>query len=242
MDKKDKLFSKKLSEINNFNFDEKVAEVFPDMIKRSVPGYESIIHHLGTFARLFVTDNSNVYDLGSSLGAASMSIRRNITSKGVKIFAVDNSEAMVERSQKIFNAYASDVDIEVLLDSIENIDIKNASMVVLNFTLQFVEKSQRCLLLEKIAKGLNSGGLLVLSEKIHFNNPVTQKLIDDMHFDFKRENGYSELEISQKREALQDILIPETFDEHRNRLISSGFRSADIWYQQYNFASMVAIK
>jgi len=242
MDKKDKLFSKKLSEINNFNFDEKVADVFPDMIKRSVPGYESIIHHLGTFARLFVTDNSNVYDLGSSLGAASMSIRRNITSKGVKIFAVDNSEAMVERSQKIFNAYASDVDIEVLLDSIENIDIKNASMVVLNFTLQFVEKSQRCLLLEKIAKGLNSGGLLVLSEKIHFNNPVTQKLIDDMHFDFKRENGYSELEISQKREALQDILIPETFDEHRNRLISSGFRSADIWYQQYNFASMVAIK
>jgi len=212
------------------------------MKKRSVPGYESIIHHLGTFARLFVTDNSNVYDLGSSLGAASMSIRRNITSKGVKIFAVDNSEAMVERSQKIFNAYASDVDIEVLLDSIENIDIKNASMVVLNFTLQFVEKSQRCLLLEKIAKGLNSGGLLVLSEKIHFNNPVTQKLIDDMHFDFKRENGYSELEISQKREALQDILIPETFDEHRNRLISSGFRSADIWYQQYNFASMVAIK
>ncbi|MFT5451869.1 MAG: tRNA (cmo5U34)-methyltransferase [Enterobacterales bacterium] len=242
MDKIDKVFSQPLKEIDDFNFDDKVAEVFPDMIKRSVPGYEQIIRHLGTFARLFVTDSSNVYDLGSSLGAATLSMRRNITASNVKMIAVDNSASMVERSKTVFSAYGSDIPVDVVLDNIENIDIQNASMVVLNFTLQFIDKETRTSLLENIVNGLKPGGLLVLSEKIHFNNPVTQKLIDDMHLDFKRENGYSELEISQKREALQDILIPETFDEHRERLLNVGFRSADIWFQQYNFASMVAIK
>jgi len=238
----DTVFSKPLGEVGDFNFDDKVAEVFPDMIRRSVPGYESIIKHLGTFSRLFVTDNSNVYDLGSSLGAASMSMRRSISASGVNIIAVDNSASMVKRSQKIFAAYESPTPINIIHGNIEDVDISNASMVVLNFTLQFIDKDSRAALLKKIADGLNPGGLLVLSEKIHFTNPVTQKLIDDMHLDFKRENGYSELEISQKREALQNILIPETFDEHRQRLLSVGFRSADIWYQQYSFASMVAIK
>lgn len=242
MSKIDKVFSKPLNEIEDFNFDEQVTDVFPDMIKRSVPGYESIIRHLGTFARLFVKDHTNVYDLGSSLGAASLSMRRNINAENVNIIAVDNSASMVERSRKIFAAYESTIPVEVIQDGIENIEIDNASMVVLNFTLQFIEKDSRKQLLQKIADGLNPGGLLVLSEKIEFSNPVTQKLIDDMHLDFKRENGYSELEISQKREALQNILLPETFDAHRNRLLSVGFRSADIWYQQYNFASMVAIK
>jgi len=242
MDKIDKVFSQPLKEIDDFNFDDKVAEVFPDMIRRSVPGYESIIRHLATFARLFVTDNSNVYDLGSSLGAATLSMRRSITASNVKMIAVDNSASMVDRSKKVFSAYGSDIPVDVVLDNIENIDIQNASMVVLNFTLQFIDKETRTLLLKNIVNGLKPGGLLVLSEKIHFNNPVTQKIINDMHLDFKRENGYSELEISQKREALQDILIPETFDEHRDRLLNVGFRSADIWFQQYNFASMVAIK
>ena len=242
MTKIDKLFSKPLDDVKDFDFDDVVAEVFPDMIKRSVPGYESIIRHLGTFARLFVTDNSRVYDLGSSLGAASISMSQNIRAAGVEIIAVDNSASMVKRSEKIIAAFKSDIPIKVVLDNIGNVDISSASMVVLNFTLQFIDKKHRSTLLKKIADGLNPGGLLVLSEKIHFNNPVTEKLIDDLHLDFKRENGYSELEISQKRDALQDILVPETFDEHRNRLLSVGFRSADIWYQQYNFASIVAIK
>ncbi|PCJ49247.1 MAG: carboxy-S-adenosyl-L-methionine synthase CmoA [Gammaproteobacteria bacterium] len=242
MDKVDKVFSEPLNEVDDFNFDDKVADVFPDMIKRSVPGYERIIRHLGTFARLFVTDSSNVYDLGSSLGAATLSMRRSISASNVKMIAVDNSVSMVERSKKLFSAYGSDIPVQVIKQDIETVEISNASMVVLNFTLQFIEKAKRTDLLQNIVKGLNPGGLLVLSEKIHFSNPATQKLIDDMHLDFKRKNGYSELEISQKREALQDILIPETFDEHRNRLLSAGFRSADIWFQQYNFASIVAIK
>ena len=242
MSKIDKVFSEPLGDIESFNFDDRVAEVFPDMIKRSVPGYDSIIKHLGTLARLFVTDNSMVYDLGSSLGAASLSMRRNITASGVKIVAVDSSTSMIERSKKILAGYESDIPIQLIQNNIEQVSIVNASMVVLNFTLQFINITKRQALIKNIADGLNPGGLLVLSEKIHFQNPVTQSLVEDMHIEFKRENGYSELEISQKREALQDILVPETFDQHRNRLLEAGFRSADIWYQQYNFASIVAIK
>ncbi|RLA01988.1 MAG: carboxy-S-adenosyl-L-methionine synthase CmoA [Gammaproteobacteria bacterium] len=242
MSKIDKVFSEPLKNIDDFNFDDRVAEVFPDMIRRSVPGYESIIRQLGTFARLFVTDNSRVYDLGSSLGAATLSMRRGIETQNVQIIAVDNSKSMIERSQKILAAYDSEIPVQLIQDDIENVAISNASMVVLNFTLQFIDKNNRALLLEKIFEGLNPGGLLVLSEKIYFENPVTQKTIDDMHLDFKRENGYSELEISQKREALQDILVPESLDEHKMRLLDAGFRSADVWYQQYSFASIVAIK
>ena len=242
MDKEDKVYAQPISDVSAFDFNDHVAAVFPDMIKRSVPGYDSIIKHLGTFSKLFVTDDSNVYDLGSSLGAASMSIRRSIIAKNVEIIAVDNSASMVKRSKSIFDAYSSEIPITVLEDNITNVSINNASMVVLNFTLQFIEKQLRTELLAKIHNGLNPGGLLVLSEKVHFNNPVTQKMVDDLHLDFKRENGYSELEISQKREALQDILIPETIEEHRERLLSVGFRSADVWFQQYNFASIVAIK
>ena len=146
MDKIDKVFSQPLIEIDDFNFDDKVAEVFPDMIKRSVPGYERIIRHLGTFAKLFVTDDSNVYDLGSSLGAATLSMRRHITASNVNMIAVDNSASMVVRSKKVFSAYGSKIPVDVVLDSIENINIQNASMVVLNFTLQFIDKETRTLL------------------------------------------------------------------------------------------------
>jgi len=239
---KDNIFSNELSKIDDFDFDESVTAVFPDMIKRSVPGYETIIRQIGAFARLFVTENSNVYDLGSSLGAASLSVRGSLLVKGVNIVAIDNSAAMVSRSKNIFASYESDTKVKVIQGDIENCNIKNASMVILNFTLQFVELSKRQKLIQRIYDGLNKNGILILSEKLLFTNTTTQSFIEELHHEFKRENGYSELEISQKREALQDILIPESFDTHRNRLLSSGFRSADIWYQQYNFASFVAIK
>ena len=221
---KDTIFSAPIEKLGDFTFDEQVAEVFPDMISRSVPGYSNIITAIGMLASRFVTPNSNVYDLGCSRGAATLSIRRNVANvPNVRLIGVDNSQPMVDRAVQYLNAYHSDVPVEILCDDIRQIEIKNASMVVLNFTLQFLPPEDRLALLKKIYQGLNKGGVLVLSEKFNFNEAAMNELLIDLHHQFKRANGYSELEVSQKRTALENVMRTDSIETDKKRLQSVGF-------------------
>ena len=238
----DKIYAQPHSSIDKFKFDNNVAGVFDDMIRRSIPNYEQIISSIGDIAAKCAQENTHVYDLGCSLGTATISMRRKISTENVKIIAVDNSESMIQRCQEHINAYRSTVPVELVCADINNIEIKNASVVVLNFTLQFLEPSARKQLLTKIYNGLVAGGVLVLSEKLSFSKTCIHQLLDDLHLDFKRANGYSELEISQKRTALEDVMRTETAEDHIQRLTECGFTQASIWFQCFNFASMVAIK
>ncbi|UAB69262.1 carboxy-S-adenosyl-L-methionine synthase CmoA [Vibrio sp. SCSIO 43132] len=242
MSHKDTIFSTPIEKIGDFTFDANVAEVFPDMIQRSVPGYSNIISAIGMLAERFVEPQSNIYDLGCSLGAATLSMRRHISKEGCKIIAVDNSEAMVERCKLHVNAYRSDTPVEVIEADIRDIDIENASVVVLNFTLQFLSPEDRQNLLEKIYRGLRKGGILILSEKYVFENETANELLIDLHHDFKRANGYSELEISQKRSAIENVMRPDSIQMHKDRFESIGFSSNEVWFQCFNFGSMFAIK
>ncbi len=242
MNNRDNIFASQIDNIGNFAFDEKVAEVFPDMIQRSVPGYSNIISAIGMLAQRFVTPDSHIYDLGCSLGAATLSIRRNIQQPGCKIIAVDNSKAMVERCKRHVNAYRADTPVEVTEADIRDISIENASMVVLNFTLQFLSPDDRLSLLEKIYSGLRPGGVVILSEKYVFDDATANNLLIDLHHDFKRANGYSELEISQKRSAIENVLIPDSVTAHKQRLTDIGFSSVEQWFQCFNFGSMFAVK
>ncbi|CCN71002.1 carboxy-S-adenosyl-L-methionine synthase CmoA [Vibrio nigripulchritudo] len=242
MSHKDTIFSTPIEKIGDFTFDANVAEVFPDMIQRSVPGYSNIISAIGMLAERFVEPQSNIYDLGCSLGAATLSMRRHISKEGCKIIAVDNSEAMVERCKLHVNAYRSDTPVEVIEADIRDIDIENASVVVLNFTLQFLSPEDRQNLLEKIYRGLRKGGILILSEKYVFENETANELLIDLHHDFKRANGYSELEISQKRSAIENVMRPDSIQMHKDRFENIGFSSNDVWFQCFNFGSMFAIK
>lgn len=239
---KDTIFAAPIEKIGDFTFDEAVAEVFPDMIQRSVPGYSNIITAIGMLASRFVTEHSNVYDLGCSRGAGILAIRRSVNVQGVNIIGVDNSVAMVERCRNHINAYYSTIPVEILLDDIRQIEIKNASMVVLNFTLQFLPPNDRLSLLQKIYQGLNPNGILVLSEKFTFHNETMNELLIDLHHTFKRANGYSELEVSQKRTALENVMRPDSIDTHKQRLQQAGFSQIELWFQCFNFGSMVAVK
>lgn len=239
---KDTIFAAPIEKIGDFTFDESVAEVFPDMIQRSVPGYSNIITAIGMLAGRFVTPHSNVYDLGCSRGAGILSVRRNVSAEGVQIIGVDNSEAMVERCRNHINAYHSDIPVNILLDDIRHIEIKNASMVVLNFTLQFLPPNDRLSLLQKIYNGLNPNGVLVLSEKFTFNDEKMNELLIDLHHTFKRANGYSELEVSQKRTALENVMRTDSIETHKQRLAQVGFNQVELWFQCFNFGSMVAVK
>ncbi|MGI2261589.1 carboxy-S-adenosyl-L-methionine synthase CmoA [Shewanella sp. GXUN23E] len=238
----DTIYAQPAAEIADFQFDSRVAGVFGDMIRRSVPGYAQIIATIGDFAHKYVKPETRVYDLGCSLGAATLSVRRRIDGRDCEIVAVDNSESMVNRCRENLSAYVSDTHVELLLGDIRDVDISNASMVILNFTLQFLPPDDRKQLLEKIFQGLNKGGILVLSEKLRFEDPAIQELLDAQHLDFKRANGYSELEISQKRSALENVMRPDPLSLHEKRLTDIGFRHVSPWFQCFNFASMVAIK
>lgn len=239
---KDALYASPLGEIPDFTFDETVARVFPDMIRRSVPGYGTIISAIGMLAGRFAREESFCYDLGCSLGAAALSMRRNIRARDCRIFAVDNSPAMARRCRENIVADGAGVPVDVICADIRDVAIQGASVVVLNFTLQFIPLADRLGFLEKICRGLLPGGVLILSEKLSFSDPRQQALQVEMHHAFKKAQGYSDLEISQKRAALEQVLIPETLEVHRARLRAAGFASAEIWFQYFNFASLIALK
>lgn len=239
---RDSLYADAGRAAEKFVFDEKVADVFNDMIHRSVPGYDAIIAMIGVLAERYARRATNCYDLGCSLGAVTLEIERNIKNRDCRIFAIDNSQAMVDRLQSKIARDRNLDTISVILDDIRNTRVINASMVVLNFTLQFVALEERTELIQGIFAGLLPGAILVLSEKIAFPDEQENNFQIDMHHEFKKLQGYSELEISQKRAALENVLIPDTRNSHVERLRQAGFSQVHVWFQCFNFVSIVAVK
>ena len=238
----DKIYANPHQNLADFSFDDQVARVFPDMIKRSVPGYSHIIGTIGILAERYAQPNSRIYDLGCSLGAASLAMRHRVGAPGVTIIAVDSSAAMLARSTDFLDLEDSPIPVETLCADITTLDIENCSFAVLNFTLQFVRLEQRLDTLKRIYAGLLPGGALVLSEKLAFDDAEQEALLIKHHHDFKRANGYSDLEIGQKRQAIERVLIPETAQDHIHRLQQAGFGQVSQWFQSFNFASFIAIK
>jgi tRNA (cmo5U34)-methyltransferase len=242
MKKKDSLYSEKQNSIAQFKFDKKVTEAFDDMIERSVPGYGTTISMLGIIAEKYSQADSYCYDLGCSLGAATLAMRRNIKQSGCSIVSVDNSEPMIEKCQERIAAENSQVPVKLVCADIRDVAIRNASIVVLNFTLQFIAPEKRETLLKKIYDGMLPSGVLILSEKISFDNKQVEELNIEMHHAFKRSHGYSDLEVSQKRTALEKVLTPETIEAHQQRLKNAGFQTSTVWFQCLNFISIAAIR
>ena len=242
MNQKDLIFSSQIMVPGDFVFDDRVVNVFPDMINRSVPGYALIIPMIGLLARRYAQHGSRIYDLGCSLGAATLAMSQAIKVQEVEFIAVDNSAEMIGGLNDILAQQGSCVPVKTLVEDIRSTVISDASVVVLNFTLQFVSPADRLQLIQGIAGGLRSGGILVLSEKLCFEDALEQERQTAWHHDFKRAQGYSELEIARKRDALENILKPENAGMHRARLIEAGFSEVYQWFQGFSFASFVAIK
>jgi len=223
---------------NGFVFDDKVASVFADMIRRSVPGYGQTLQMVELLAHEYAQDGTRLYDLGCSLGAATMALNRGAAGKACHIIGVDSSPAMVDRCRTMLHGET----VEILCQDILETDIENASVVVLNFVLQFIAKEERPGLITDIYEGLHEGGVLILSEKIAFDDADENRRQTELHEAFKRAQGYSDMEISRKRTALEHVLIPETQAVHHARLKQAGFSTSNTWFQCFNFVSMIAVK
>jgi tRNA (cmo5U34)-methyltransferase len=237
----DTLYSQPLEAITGFVFDQSVVRVFQDMIGRSVPGYATLLSMLPVLAQQYAQDNSHCYDLGCSLGAVSLALRHSIDRNNLDIIAVDNSPDMITQCETYFNQDNHPIPVKLHCADVTDIEIHDASIVVMNFTLQFISPEKRQSLIDSIYSGLKPGGVLVLSEKLLFSDHE-QLLMNTLHQKFKKLNGYSDLEISQKRSALEHVLISDTLETHKQRLQSAGFTSSTLWFQCFNFVSLLAIK
>jgi tRNA (cmo5U34)-methyltransferase len=239
---RDRIYAEPADAVATFTFDEKVARVFPDMIKRSVPGYSTVIAMTGVLAAEYAQPDSVCYDLGCSLGEGSFAMLQKLHADNATVIGVDNSEAMLDKCRQTLNAAESDTGFELVCADILDIQFKPSSVIVMNYTLQFIALEQRETLLKRLFDSLLPGGVLLLSEKVRFQDEILNREMIELHHAFKKANGYSDLEISQKRTALENVLVPETPEVHHQRLKSVGFNRVDTWFQCFNFMSLIAFK
>jgi len=242
-DQPDRLFAKPLNPVPDFAFNQDVARVFNDMIRRSVPGYPLLVEQISLLATRFAKSNSLLYDLGCSLGAVTFELRK-IKASGARVIAVDNSAAMLERCRANLALTSKDhplLPVELVQADILQLKWQPASVVVINFTLQFIPPDQRLCLLQRIRQNLMPGGVLILSEKLRFTDESTEQLLTELHLDFKRKGGYSELEIAQKRDALENVMQPDSLQTHQQRLLQAGFSQVHPWFQCLNFGSILSV-
>ncbi len=238
MTQRDQIFREPQQQIVDFVFDDKVADVFPDMIRRSIPGYETVIPITGLLAAGHLKQNglpARAYDLGCSVGATTMALLRQLGDTACEIVAVDNAEPMIQRA----SASITDPRVRFVCEDVRNIRLEPAGAVLLNYLLQFLPPVDRLPLLRHIRAALAPEGLLIVSEKIAFEDAEEGAFFDAAHLQYKRANGYSELEISQKRTALENVMITDTEAAHRARFHAAGFTRIRRWYQCLNWASFL---
>jgi tRNA (cmo5U34)-methyltransferase len=244
MTERDRLFAAPSAEGQAFVFDERVVQVFPDMINRSVPGYALIVPLMALLARRYAQDGTHLYDLGCSLGAVALAMSDVVQAQNARIIAVDKSPAMIAELKRLLASGAASGRTPIVprCEDVLATDMEQASVVAMNFTLQFVDPAQRSVLMRKIHDGLLPGGALLLSEKVRFETGEEEALQTAWHHDFKRAQGYSELEIARKRDALENVLHTETLARHRQRLLEAGFSRVYQWFQGLGFVSLIALK
>jgi tRNA (cmo5U34)-methyltransferase len=226
----------------DFVFDSTTAKVFDDMVSRSVPFYHEIQRMTGEIAADFAVEGTNLYDLGCSTGTSLLALDP-VVHPSVRFIGVDNSAEMLEKAQQKLAEHDLRRPYELVeADLNQGVAIENASVVILTLTLQFVRPLNRNRVVGNIARGINDQGCLILVEKLLMDDSLFNRLFIKYYYDMKRRNGYSDLEIAQKREALENVLIPYRPEENRAMLLSEGFRHCEEFFRWYNFAGMLAVK
>jgi len=233
----DKVFEKSITK--QFEFDEEVASVFDDMLNRSVPFYKEMQRLSINFACNFLEENDSVYDLGCSTASTLIELSKHCD-KNLNLIGIDNSEAMLARASKKAKAFGVDIDLRNA--DLHDSSYEHAKLILSNYTLQFIRPLQREKLVKKIHDSLEENGIFIFSEKVISSNSILNKQSIDEYYDFKKDQGYSEFEISQKREALENVLIPYTEDENKKMILDAGFSHCETIFKWVNFATFVAIK
>ncbi len=226
----------------DFRFTEGVAEVFDDMLSRSVPGYEQVVGMSAQLLARFLRNGDRVYDLGCSTGATLLKLAKRLEQLNLRFTGIDNSPPMLAKARLKAEMYGKNDQLAFIEDDILHTALDEAGAIILNYTMQFIRPVLRLDFLKKISAALRPGGVLIISEKILSPDPLINRAFIDCYHDFKRSQGYSELEISRKREALENVLIPFTLAENIDLLQRAGFQRVEPFCQWFNFVAILAVK
>lgn len=225
----------------DFRFDDKTAAVFDDMVSRSVPFYGEMQRMATEIAADFAVEDTNLYDLGCATGTTLLALDP-VVSPSVQFVGVDNSDDMLEKARQKLTPRLTRPFKLMQADLNQGLIVEHASVVVMILTLQFVRPLYRTRVMENIVRGLNDQGCLILVEKLTVADSLLNRLFIKYYYDLKRRNGYSAMEIAQKREALENIMIPYRLEENRELLRSVGFKHLDVFFRWYNFCGVLAVK
>ena len=226
----------------NFEFNERVVEVFDDMLDRSIPCYHQVIEATSCLLDRYLADGDTIYDLGCATGTSLLEISRHLEAKQLRCIGIDNSQPMLDKAQLKAELFSRQDQFSFLLEDIMDFHHPSAGSIIINYTLQFIRSLKREEFLKRIHENLRPGGVLVLSEKIICQDSRLSREFIDIYHNFKKSKGYSELEIAKKREALENVLIPFTLNENKTLLSKCGFTAVETFFQWFNFASIIAIK
>lgn len=239
---KDEVFKAEIEKASDFKFGANVAKVFDDMVNRSVPYYNEIQRMMAELAADHAKEGSFVYDLGCSTGTTMIGMN-TMVSPDIRFIGIDDSQEMLDKCRSKLTEIGFSREYELqCADLNKGVKINNASVVVLCLTLQFVRPIYREQLLRSIYTGLNSGGVLILVEKILAEDSLFNRDFIEYYYNYKRRNHYSEMEISQKREALENVLVPYKLSENISMLRDQGFAHCEVFFKWYNFAGLIATK
>ncbi len=238
----DKVFSEEIKKPSDFKFGATVANAFDDMVERSVPYYNEIQRMIIELAAEHALPNTNVIDLGCSTGTTMIGLNPLVT-EDIRFVGIDDSAEMLKKCNLKLQEANFKREYELVLGDLhQEVKIENASVVILCLTLQFVRPIYREKLLKRIFDGLVPGGVLIISEKVLAEDSLFNRNFIKYYYDYKRRNQYSEMEISQKREALENVLIPYKLSENITMLREAGFSHTETFFKWYNFSGFIAIK
>ncbi|MCH2181505.1 MAG: carboxy-S-adenosyl-L-methionine synthase CmoA [Mariniblastus sp.] len=238
----DRLFNEINPKLGEFTFDENVAHVFDDMISRSVPLYDDVQRVLPVLASLLDHPVIRVVDLGCSTGTSLIQLAQALPHRQLELIGVDNSQAMLDKCAEKLSSLDIQPQVELVRADIRDYEPRDASIILMNYTLQFVDLPSRPKLLSRICQSIRPDGFMLVSEKVSHHQVAVDDALVELYFEFKRRNGYSELEIARKREALETVLVPVTVDENGRMFREAGFAEVELLLKWFNFATFVVRK
>jgi tRNA (cmo5U34)-methyltransferase len=239
---KDDIFATGDFNSGSFRFGEEVATVFDDMASRCIPFYKDVIKLTSEVAHNFVPENGNIYDLGCSTGSTLIFLAKTLQEKKINLIGYDPSEAMIHKAREKAEVYTYSHDINFEINSCQQCSLKDADMIILNYTLQFINVEERDSVISKIYQALKPGAVLIMSEKIRQENQSAENFNTSIYESFKNSNGYSFLEIANKRQALENFLVPDSLSGNLDLLKRNGFANVEILFKWLNFTTFAAFK
>ena len=239
---KDSLFAEGDFERGSFRFNDEVASVFDDMAGRSIPFYREVINISGALAEKFLPENGTVYDIGCATGNTLIFLAKHLQGRNIRLIGYDPAEAMINKAREKSAVFTYSHAVEFKIDNCENCSLENADMVILNYTLQFIDRDKRDSVIKKIYDSLKPGGILLLSEKLRQSDKAVEEFNTETYESFKSGNGYSYLEIANKRQALEKVLNPDSLSGNLNLLERNGFSRIEILFKWLNFTTFAAFK